>query len=65
MKCVVTKRETVGGGINWEDGINEYTPLQTKQKTIRKDPVHSTGRPTQCRIKPYVGKGNGYVSTYN
>ena len=31
--CFFTSRERVGGGINWEFGIDVYTPLYLKKPT--------------------------------
>ena len=36
------------GGINWEDGINTYTPLHMKWITNNSDLSESTGGPTKC-----------------
>ena len=54
IKFRVTKGETVGGGINWEDGINTYTPLYIKEKA-NKGLLHSAGRAAQCSQKSYTG----------
>ena len=45
----------VGGGINWETGIDIHTRLYIKQVT-NKDPLHSTGNPTRHSVTTYMVK---------
>ena len=45
----------MGGGINWEIGIDVYTLLYIKQLT-NKDLPYSTGNSTQYSIMTYMGK---------
>ena len=45
----------VGGGINWETGIDIYTLLYIKQIT-NKDLLQSTGNSTQYSVMTYMGK---------
>ena len=49
------QRGKVGGGINWETGIDIYTLLHIKWVT-NKDLLYSTGNYTQYFIITYVGK---------
>ena len=58
---MVTKGETVGGGIIYEDGINIYI----LQKTDNKDLPYSTGKSTQYSVITYMGKKNEYMCMYN
>ena len=43
------------GGINWETGIDIYTPLYVKQ-TANKDLLHSTGNSTLDSVMAYMEK---------
>ena len=43
------------GGINWEIGIDTYTPLYIKQIT-NKDLLYSTGNSYQYSIMTYMEK---------
>ena len=52
---MVTRGQTVGGGINWETGIDVYTLLYIKQRT-NKDLLYSTGNSTQNSVPAYMGK---------
>ena len=45
----------VGGGINWEIGIDIYTLLYIKQIT-NKDLLYSTGNSMQYSVLAYMGK---------
>ena len=47
--------EGKGEGINWETGIDMYTPLYIKQ-VINKDLLDTTGNSTQYSIMAYMGK---------
>ena len=58
---MVTKGETVGGGIIYEDGINIYI----LQKITNKDLPYSTGKSTQYSVITYMGKKNEYMCMYN
>ena len=49
------QRGKVGGGINWEIGVDIYTLLYIKWVT-NKDLLYSTGNYTQYFIITYVGK---------
>ena len=44
-----------GRGINWEIGIDIYTPLYIKQIT-NKNLLYSTGNSTQYCVMTYMGK---------
>ena len=44
-----------GGGINWEIGIDIYTPLYIKYIS-NKDLLYSTGKSTQYPVMAYIGK---------
>ena len=52
---MVTKRETLRGGINWEDGIGIYALLCTKSAS-NKDLQYSIGESTQYSVIAYMGK---------
>ena len=52
---LISVKTNKGGGINWEDGINTYTLLFTKQITS-KDLLYSTERSTHCSVITYMGK---------
>ena len=50
---MVTKGE-MGGGINWEIGIDIYTLLYIEQIPNKNLP-YSTGNPTQYSVMTYMG----------
>ena len=52
-KLMVTKGE-MGGGINWEIGIDIYTLLYIEQIPNKNLP-YSTGNPTQYSVMTYMG----------
>ena len=52
-KLIVTKGETLYGGINLKLGINTCTVLYIKQ-TTNKDLLYSTGNSTQYSVTSYV-----------
>ena len=54
----------VGGGINWEIGIDIYILLYIKQIT-NKDLLHSTGNSTQNSILTCMGKESKGGYMYN
>ena len=58
---MVTKVETVRGGINQEDGISTYIQLNITNRDL----LYSTERSTQYSVIIYVDKKNGYVNMYN
>ena len=43
-----------GGGINWEIGLDKYTP--SMKQITNKDLLYSTGNTTQYSIMTYMGK---------
>ena len=54
-------------GMNWEIGIDIYTPLRIKQIT-NENLLYSTGNSTQCSVITYMGKNlkkNRYMCMYN
>ena len=53
-KLMVTKGETLWGGINWEDGIGIYT-LYTKLIS-NKGLLYNTGKSIQYSVMAYMGK---------
>ena len=60
-KLMVTKGERGGGGINWEYGINRYTPLCmgfSSGSVVKKHqgPTYSTGSHAQHLVKTCNGK---------
>ena len=64
---MVTKGETLGGGINWEFGIEIYT-LLCMEWMSKKDLLYSPRQSTQYSVMTYVGKEmktNGYMYMYN
>ena len=48
-------RDKDGGGVNWKIGTDIYTLLYIKQIT-KKDPLYSTGNPTQYPVMAYMEK---------
>ena len=55
-KLMVTKEETLEGGINDEFGINIYTILYKIDN--QQGPTVSTGNSTQYSVITYMGKGS-------
>ena len=55
IKLMVTKEETLGGGINCKVRIGIYTLLYTKSKSI-KDLLYNTGKSMQYSVTAYLGK---------
>ena len=51
---MVNKGEVVGGGINWETGIDTYTLLYVKQ-IANKNLLYSTGNFIQYSVMTYMG----------
>ena len=57
----------MGGGIDWEFGMDMYTLLYIKQ-IANKDLLHSTGNSTQYSVKTKWEKNlkkNSYMYMYN
>ena len=54
-KLMVIKGETLGGGMDWEVGIDIYTLLHTKLLS-NKDLLYSWGKYIQYSVIAYMGK---------
>ena len=52
---MVTKGETLRGGMDWETGIGKYTPPYTKS-IGDKDLIFSLGKSIQYSVIAYMGK---------